>query len=196
MVERDGQETLPLWIRALAESELPEEIKRQQEAIARHVMLDTPRDPDSLMLRHARVEVELATPQEEDRLVQSYITLGEFDKALQVATKPENILEVNRYKHAVNRPDNELDDCQNQLVTLPGGDFGEISRFQFKRRIYSKKHGKVMNVLYCHKCSFLNVTDVVPTDLKTQLDGRRGADKDSDVFRGSSEVAKERGRKK
>lgn len=128
-------------------------------------------DKDALTLSYAEREANLAAQymlilsdpekvaKQMDRLAENLLIQGLFDKALEVAQSEDLKARIISYKQAVEQEDDKFCDCRNDESQLER-DNKTISRFRVVQRIYSPKHGKMVDVKQCRKCLFVNATDL------------------------------------
>jgi hypothetical protein len=154
------------WMLKLAEDP---ELKRQQERLCKENEWRINNSQDDSLINYAEMEVELAKVNltlfnnpdvieaERRRLIDNLITLGRFDEALSL-NPDEDLKELaKQLKEAVNRGDNEKCSCEDLEIEVKGKK-RIVSRFHELRRVLSQNHDRVIPVMRCGSCGFLNAT--------------------------------------
>jgi hypothetical protein len=88
-----------------------------------------------------------------NRLAESYAVLGRYDKAARLTSNKQQRREWMDILDAIKRKDGEWCECGSQLGDL------EVSNIYVKQDIYSHKHNRLMPLLACRNCGFMNVKD-------------------------------------
>lgn len=99
------------------------------------------------------------------RLRSAYTHLGKFNEALVWCDTLQEEAEVRLLMEAVEKDDNEFCSCQSKHPEY-------VTHYEWKR-IYSRKHGKVMPVVKCVACGAINATAHATLEMQEQQKARR-----------------------
>lgn len=80
---------------------------------------------------------------------------GDLEGAIQIHPIEQERERLQAEKEAIDRPDDEMCDCQPERANLNGVDI-EVPTTHVAKMIYSQKHGGLVGLEVCDKCGLLN----------------------------------------
>lgn len=106
-------------------------------------------------------------------LIENLIITGELDEAIALGST-----EAAEIKEAIDKDDSERCDCEYEVATFnsvgePTGKTEVAKNYLTSRKVWSDKHGKVVNVYRCHLCGHMNATDQEIDDVHATVNRKR-----------------------
>lgn len=99
---------------------------------------------------------------------------GRYEDAAVVHPHKREQARLRKIEEAINKDDDTFCDCPPTVATLGDAEI-EVTPFYEVKKIYSRKHSRLVSLVACSKCPDLNATPNPPEQLAAMLGAQQGS---------------------